>query len=34
MFPRQMENCHGDKPVFDLSAAKLLLHADVKPANT
>jgi hypothetical protein len=28
MFPRQMENCRGE-PVFDLSAAKLLLRADV-----
>jgi hypothetical protein len=29
LFPRQMENCRGE-PVFDLSAAKLLLRADVK----
>jgi hypothetical protein len=29
LFPRQMENCRGE-PVFDLSAAKLLLRADVE----
>jgi hypothetical protein len=29
LFPRQMENHHGE-PVFDLSAAKLLLRADVR----
>jgi hypothetical protein len=28
LFPRQMENCRGE-PVFDLSAAKLLLRTDV-----
>jgi hypothetical protein len=28
LFPRQNENCRGE-PVFDLSAAKLLLRADV-----
>jgi hypothetical protein len=29
LFPRQMENCRGE-PLFDLSAAKLLLRADVQ----
>jgi hypothetical protein len=29
LFPRQMENCRGE-PVFDLSAAKMLLRGDVE----
>jgi hypothetical protein len=30
LFPRQMENHRGEPVLFDLSAAKLLLRADVR----